>query len=43
MPDWSSALLSGSQTTPPALIVWHIGTARSSVWQSRGSTAGAAG
>jgi len=27
MPDWLTASLSGSQTNPPALIIWHIGTA----------------
>ncbi len=27
MPDWLTTSLSGSHTTPPALIVWHIGTA----------------
>ena len=27
MPDFLTTSLSGSQTNPPALIVWHIGTA----------------
>ena len=27
MPDWLTSSLSGSQTTPPALMAWHIGTA----------------
>jgi hypothetical protein len=27
MPDWLTTSLTGSQTTPPALIVWHVGSA----------------
>ena len=27
MPDWLMISLSGSQSTPPALMAWHIGTA----------------
>jgi len=27
MPDWLTASLSGSQTNPPALIIWQMGTA----------------
>jgi hypothetical protein len=46
MPDFLTTSLSGSQTNPPALIVWHIGTALilglAVAWLYRGARRGSA-